>query len=151
VYCTNPFVLLLQATSPSGSSGKQPSALLHCLSQLNSDVWEQVVLPKLIEHGSAAAVALSCSQLRDLCYSSRQSLNLGRLLDRTDPWCLRSLVQILSLHFPNCLEVSLELPSALSYQNMPYLLPALARWVCPEPITTRAAITLIALVSTWLG
>jgi hypothetical protein len=118
--------LVVQDTPSAASSGPQPSALLHCLSQLNTDAWAQVLLPKLVDQGSAAAVALSCSQLRDLCYSSRQSLKLGALLDSTDSWGLRSELQNLPANFPNCSSVSLELKSDTCYNSMPCVLPALA-------------------------
>jgi hypothetical protein len=109
--------------------GNQPSALLHCLSRLNSDVWVQVLLPKLVEQRSAEAVALTCSQLRDLCYSSIQSIDLRRLFQGVDHRHIESWMQGLPLHFPNCTAVSLELRSEASYHTVLFILPALARWV----------------------
>jgi hypothetical protein len=117
----------LQDSSHQRISAPQPSALLQCLSQLNADTWAQVLLLKLVEQGSAADVALTCSQLRDLCYSSRQSINLGALLDSSEPSKLKSVISGLPLHFPNCSAVSFQLDSDKSYHTMPYLLPALAR------------------------
>jgi hypothetical protein len=119
----------VQDTSQASCPVSQASALLRCLSQLNTGTWAQVLLPKLVEQRSAADVALSCSQLRDLCYSSRQSLNLGALLYSTDPWSLRAQVQTLPLHFPNCSAVSLDFTSNNCHHTMPCLLPELARWV----------------------
>jgi hypothetical protein len=127
VHCFVPFLML---SSPGHITTRQHRpAAISTAALLNTDTWAQVLLPKLVEQGSAAAVALTCSQMRDLCYSSRQSINLGALLDSSEPWNLRSLVQRLPLHFPNCSTVSVELNSVLCYQNMPFLLPALARWV----------------------
>jgi hypothetical protein len=117
----------LQDPSHQRTSAPQPSALLHCLSQLNTDAWAQVLLPKLIEQGSAANVALTCSQLRELCYSSRQCINLGAFLDSSEPSSLKSVVSGLPMHFPYCSAVSLRLGSDKSYHTMPYLLPALAQ------------------------
>lgn len=99
--------------------------------QLSDGLWAQVLLPKLVRQGSAAAVALTCSQMRDLRYSSRQRVNLGGLLERTavEPIYLKSWVQVLPAHFPNCSEVFLELGSNESFHGIPFLLPALARCV----------------------
>jgi hypothetical protein len=97
--------------------------------QLSDGPWAQLLLPKLIRQGSAAAVALTCSQMRDLCYSSRQSVNLGRLLERTayEPSNLMSWVQSLPAHFPNCSTVSFEIGQTNGFHGIPYILPALAR------------------------
>lgn len=115
------------ALQPGSPAPQQHSALLHCLSQLNSDAWVQVLLPTLVEQGSAAEVALTCSQLRDLCFSSRQSIDLGDLYDSPSFGELGSWMQGLPLHFPNCTTVSFKLGSEGSYHTIPYLLPALAR------------------------
>lgn len=125
-----PFLFLVVQDTPSAaSSGQQPSALLHCLSQLNADTWAQVLLPKLVQQGSAAHVALACCQLRDLCFSSRHSLKLGALLDSSEPLSLGRQLQNLPEHFPNCTAVSLELKSYKGFNTMPWLLTELAWWV----------------------
>jgi hypothetical protein len=54
----------LQAGMPSGSP---MSPFLHCMDQLDMDTLAQVLLPKLMQQGSAHSVALTCSRLRDLC------------------------------------------------------------------------------------
>jgi hypothetical protein len=109
----------------------RPAPFLHSMLRLRDGPWAQALLPKLVEQGSAAAVALTCSQMRDLCCSSRRSLKLGGLLERTavEPGKLKSWVQDLPKHFPNCSAVSLELGSNMSFHGIPYVLPALARWV----------------------
>jgi hypothetical protein len=125
----NPLDMDLQGRPQSGSTSTQASALLHCLSQLNSDVWAQVLLPKLVEQGSAAAVALTCSQLRDLCYNSRQEIKvrLSHMVASVGLSHLESCMQGVPAHFPNCTSVSLVLSGEQSYHAMPYTLPALAR------------------------
>jgi hypothetical protein len=122
-------VSAVQATSLTGSPGTQSSALLDCLSQLNSDVWAQVLLPKLVEQGSAAAVSLTCSQLRDLCFNSidRITMDLPDLVLGAQFSYLESWMQGAPLHFPNCTAVSLKLGTEESYHTMPYILTALAR------------------------
>lgn len=122
----------MQEPAPPGDLRPQPAALLHCLSQLGDARCALFLLPKL-DKGSAAAVALTCSQLCKLSHNTKQSLNLRLQLDTTDTRSLRSMQQSLPLHFPNCSAVSVELKSDKCYHNMPYLLPALARWVWGPP------------------
>jgi hypothetical protein len=62
---------------PSGSS---VSPLLRCMDQLDMDTLVQVLLPKLMQQGSAHSVAVTCSRLRDLCYSSVEALQLKQCL-----------------------------------------------------------------------
>jgi hypothetical protein len=57
------------------------ATLLRCLSRLDVDTWAQVLLPKLIAQGSARAVALTCSQLRDLCFGAVQHIDLSSVQD----------------------------------------------------------------------
>jgi hypothetical protein len=116
----------LQEASLPGGWKPQASALLRCISQLNADTWAQVLLPKLIAQGSTADFALSCTQLRDLCYSSRQSLKLGALLASSDSESLLPQVQSLPAHFPNCSAVSLEIKSYECCNTLPYIMPSLA-------------------------
>lgn len=111
------------------------------------DTWAQVLLPKLIEQGSAADLALTCSQLRDLCYSSSQSIDLGPLPDSTGPSNLKLWVRDLPVHFPNCSTVLVGLRSDSSYHCMPYILPALARWVCLRQSESFVRCTLVAEAS----
>jgi hypothetical protein len=125
--CALYFHLVCRIPVHQRSPAPQPSALLQCLSQLNADTWAQVLLPKLVEQGSAADVALTCSQLRDLCYSIRRSINLGALLDSSEPSRLKSVVSGLPVRYPDCSAVSLQLKSVKSYHMTPYVLPALAR------------------------
>jgi hypothetical protein len=67
----------VQVAQPGNPAGE--SALLRCLSQLNDDVLEAYLLPKLIEQESVGAAALTCSQLRRLCQHSIQHLNMFKL------------------------------------------------------------------------
>lgn len=55
--------------------------LLRCLSSLDVDTWAQVLLPKLVDQGSAQNVTLTCSQLRDLCFGAVQQINLSSVRD----------------------------------------------------------------------
>jgi hypothetical protein len=56
-------VLGLQAAS---SDSQQQNLLLPFLTSLGPGTFAAVLLPQLIKDGSARAVALTCSQLRDL-------------------------------------------------------------------------------------
>lgn len=109
--------------------GPQPSAFLRCLAQLNVDTWAEVLLPKLRDQGSATAVALTCSTLRDLCYSSVHRLDLIDLVQQgscdfsTIEECMRTVPH----HFSNCKVVALTLDIETMYHIVPYLLPALAK------------------------
>lgn len=66
------------ATAAAPAKAREGSPLLSCLSQLNDDVFTSYLLPKLIEQGSAGAVALTCSQARRLCQDSIQHLDLTK-------------------------------------------------------------------------
>jgi hypothetical protein len=91
-------VLVAQPGNPAGES-----ALMRCLSQLNDDVLTSYLLPKLVEQGSAGAVALSCSQLRRLCQLSTQHLDLSKQLQDGDNPCQDvKLARQLVAAFPNC-------------------------------------------------
>jgi hypothetical protein len=126
--CTLFLPFVVQGAAIPDSAGEQPSALLHCLYQLNTDTWAQVMMPKLVEHKSAADVALSCSQLRDLCYSSRQILKIGLWKLGHNRSQIESHVQSLPTNFPNCTVVSLGLNGmGQSYDAVPAVLPALER------------------------
>jgi hypothetical protein len=50
--------------------------LLHAAEQLGDAWWAHNMLPLLVQQQSAAAVTLSCKQLRKLCQSGRQGLLL---------------------------------------------------------------------------
>ena len=109
--------------------GSSQSELLRCLSQLNDDVWSEVLLPKLLEQGSAANMALSCMQLRDMCHRNRQRLNLGRLHTSSDPQAVQDWTANLAEHFPACRHIQFVLKGTAGYQIMPFVLPAIARCV----------------------
>jgi hypothetical protein len=104
------------------------SALLRCLSRLDVDTWAHVLLPKLIGQGSAQDVALTCSQLRDLCFGAVQHIDLSSVQDdehgALDDWVLS-----LSQHFKSITSVQLSLNDEGSYHTVPYLLSELARCV----------------------
>lgn len=76
--------------------------LLCCLSQLNDDVFSSYLLPKLIEQGSAGAVAFTCSQLRRLCQSSTQHLDLSAQPLHDSPCNNPALAKQLVAAFPQC-------------------------------------------------
>jgi len=109
-------------------STSEQSPFLHCLQQLNDDAWAQVLLPKLIEQGSAAAVALTCSQLRDLCNQYVEVIDLRRLDADTELCALEEWMQPLPAHFPNCILAKLAFFVESSYVAVQYLLPAISRW-----------------------
>jgi hypothetical protein len=117
------------ASQPGSGDQRQHSALLRCLSQLNSDAWAQVLLPKLVEQGSADKVALTCRQLRDLSFSSIQKLDLCDPHNSPSNSQLGLWMEALPTHFPDCTTVTVTLCSEGSYHAMPYVLPALARLV----------------------
>jgi hypothetical protein len=84
----------------------QQSPFLRCLSQLNDDVLQAFLLPKLVQQGSAGAVALSCSQLRRLCQHNVQHLDLTKQLHDVDNLCHSpELARQLVTAFPNCTSV----------------------------------------------
>lgn len=111
------------------------SAFLNFLTQLSDDAWSQVLLPQLQARGCVAAVALTCSQLRDLCYSTVAQVDLQTLHSIKDPLVLGRYTQNLGAHFPTCSSVELFLQEAGNYHCMPYVLPSLRRcvdaWVLP--------------------
>jgi hypothetical protein len=73
------------------------------LSQINGDVLISHLLPRLVEQESAAAVVLTCSQLRRLLQHSVQHLNLIKQLQDTDNPChSRALAKQLVEAFPGC-------------------------------------------------
>lgn len=63
------------------SNNGQQSALLHCLASLGAETFASVLLPKLVKQRSAHAVALTCTQLRDLSHGSVQRLDLTHVLN----------------------------------------------------------------------
>jgi hypothetical protein len=94
----------VQAAAPAAARGECP--FLWCLSQLNDDVFASYMLPKLIEQGSAAAVALTCSKLRRLCQSSTQHLDLSAQTlagaPQDSPCNNQALAKQLVASFPHC-------------------------------------------------
>jgi hypothetical protein len=109
------------------------SALLRCLSSLDVDTWAQVLLPKLVAQGSAGAVALTCSQLRDLCFGAVQHINLSSVRD-SELSDVEYWTQSIHQHFNNVTTVRLLVIDDASYHTAPYLLPALARWVAHSAV-----------------
>jgi hypothetical protein len=90
--------LFVQVSAAAG--GQSP--LLRCLPQLNDDVFASYLLPKLIEQGSVGAMALTCSQLRRLCQSSTQHLDLSAQPLQDSPCDNPALAQQLIAAFPHC-------------------------------------------------
>jgi hypothetical protein len=90
-----------------GSASYEISLLLRCISKLNDEVLSTYLLPKLVEQGSAAAVALTCSQLRKLCQVSTQHLDLSQQLQQDDPCHNPKLAKQLVTAFPNCTSLKL--------------------------------------------
>lgn len=107
-------------------------ALLRCIDQLNPDTWAQVLLPKLAAQGSASSVALTCTTLRDLCYSSVQELQLKAVPDAVLPITVATVqrwADSLAAHFPSCTSISVGVGCAADCELTGHLMPALARWV----------------------
>lgn len=107
----------------------QGSALLRCLAQLDVDTWASVLLPKLVDDGSAADFALTCTQLRELCHSSVKQLDLQTLTSPDNPYLIELWTQDLGQRFPACSKVDLLVEDNDSFTEGPLVLKALARWV----------------------
>jgi hypothetical protein len=104
------------------------SALLHCLEQLNDEVWGTLLLPKLQADKSAGAVALTCSRFRKLCQSNQGKLDLISLCNSSSSTShVKASTAPLPQHFPNCSHVRLRLESNSSYLIVPCISVALAR------------------------
>jgi hypothetical protein len=98
------------------------------LEKLNDDVWQQILLPKLQEQGSAGAVALSCTQLRRLCQHSIDTLNLTNMaISPTSTQQLACHTAAAATHFPNCRTVFLCAHEEASYWQLPVVLSLLSR------------------------
>lgn len=98
------------------------------LSRLNSDTWSQVLLPKLIKQASAGAVALTCSQLRDVMYHGVQQVDLSSLTGYTlNPAEAKWLVRFVPQRFPGCTSVQLHVDSKKACTVAGSVLPALKR------------------------
>jgi hypothetical protein len=104
------------------------SPLLRCLAQLNDDVWEDILLPKLLADGSAPAAALTCSRLRQLCQRSRQQLKLTSL-DSADTATVRRWTEQLPQRFPACSSVVMRLCEIESFPAAPVIVDVLSRQV----------------------
>jgi hypothetical protein len=117
--------LVLLQTSNNG----QQSALLHCLASLGAETFASVLPPKLVEADAACDVALTCSQLRDLCHGSVQQLDLTHLLnqDSIETTVLEGWMQSMAQHFSNCTSAQLRLHEGDSFYRLSYLLAVLAR------------------------
>jgi hypothetical protein len=85
-----------------GAASYEPKSLLQCISNLNVEVLTTYLLPKLVQQGSAAAVALTCTQLRSLCQFSIQHLDLSQQLQQDNPCHDPKLARQLVAAFPNC-------------------------------------------------
>jgi hypothetical protein len=92
------------------------------------DTLVQVLLPKLLQQGSAHSVALTCSRLRDLCYSSVETLQLKAV-----PGCIpdaaavKTWGQNLSAHFPSCQSITVAVGCAADCQLTGHIVSELAR------------------------
>ncbi len=104
---------------------KNQSALLHCLSSLDVDAWAQVLLPKLVDQGPAGDVALTCSQLRDLCFGAVQDIDLSSLHNSSDTSAVGDWAHSIPQHFKNV--TSVQLHEEPSYHITAFLLPALSK------------------------
>lgn len=96
------------------------SPLLQCLSQLNDDAWAQVLLPKLVNQGSAPDVAASCTQLRALCFRTVQDVVLQGTSE-VDVSTIDDWMSPLPACFPNCTTLALYLDCQRDYINVPHL------------------------------
>lgn len=104
------------------------SPLLQCLEQVNDDVWEQILLPKLRQQGSAGAVALSCTQLRRLCQHSIETLNLTNMTSSsTNAQQLACHAAAVATHFPKCRRVFLCARDDICCWQLQVVLPLLGR------------------------
>lgn len=100
------------------------------LLQCHPDVWAQVLLPKLVAQGSAGSVALTCSRLRDVCYSSVQQLNVVVVHESMLAYTFRTVRSwglSLQAHFPGCTSISVGLGCAFDCGFVIQLIPGLAR------------------------
>jgi hypothetical protein len=91
------------------------SPLLCCLSQLNDDVFTSYLLPKLIEQGSAGAVALTCRHLCELCQDSVQHLDLTKQLPHGNPCLDPELARQLVAAFSSCTSLEVTWQSHSCY------------------------------------
>lgn len=76
---------------------------------------------------SAAAVALACTTLRDLCHGHLTQLNLSSISD-SNTATVRAVTQPLSKHFPSCELVTLALNNANGYLIAPSIIDSLSRY-----------------------
>jgi hypothetical protein len=127
--------MLLHHTQAQGAIPGSPP-FLKFLTQLRDDAWSQVLLPQLQAMGSVADVAQTCSQLRDLCYSTVQRVNLQSLRHIGDALTLARHTQHLGAHFPACSSVQLALEEADNYRCMPYVLSSLRRCVMHQYLSS---------------
>lgn len=104
------------------------SPLLRCLGQLNDDVWTEILLQKLLVDGSAPAVALTCSRMRQLCQHSRQQLKLTSL-DSADTATVRRWTEQLPQRFPACSSAVMKLCEIESFPTAPVIVDVLSRQV----------------------
>jgi hypothetical protein len=103
----------VQAAPADAAVAAGESPFLRCITLLKDDVLTRYLLPKLVEQGSAAAVALTCSRLRRLCQHSTLHLNLAKELEGADsPWRRPVLAERLVEAFPNCTSLACALDSS---------------------------------------
>jgi hypothetical protein len=112
--------------APAAAGSVQQSHLLRCLSQLNNDVLASYLLPKLVQQGSARAVALSSSHMRRLCQHNTQHLDLSKQLQGGYSPCHNpELARQLVAAFPNCTSLDFAWASSSMadvYRNIGQLL-----------------------------
>jgi hypothetical protein len=119
-------LLLLDVQAAAPAAAREESPLLRCLSQLNDDEFTSYLLPKLIEQGSAAAVARTCSQLCELCQDSVQHLDLTKNLQNRNPCIEPQLANQLIIAFTNCTSLDLTWPSFSIHDVYKNISPLLA-------------------------
>lgn len=78
---------------------------LRFLSHLDGPTWAYVLLSKLIDQGSAGAVALTCSQLRKLCQEEIQHVDLVSICGSRET---ASSVVKLPERFPNVTSLQVQ-------------------------------------------
>jgi hypothetical protein len=104
--------------------------LLRCLASLGVETFAGVLLPKLARQRSAGDVALTCTQLRDLCHGSVQRLDLTAALkqDSSETSALATWTSHMPQHFSNCTSVvDQRLHGEGDLHAVNYLLTALSR------------------------
>lgn len=133
-------VLYVQTPSTQRSS----SALVDCFLQLGADTLSQVLLPLLIEDGAAGELALTCSEVKDLCYKGVQKLDLSGLMGVRNPQDLQDWTRDIYCYFPGCTCIQLFLDESVitTPLNVPFLWEGVSGCVWTSCV-------LLALVLCW--